>query len=160
MTPPEPAASVGPDTYADGTRSIIAVLRPQGSGWEEIEGAKRYTLGYPSRAFYHNRSRLFVMSAVEVASDADGIDKGPEYHISISKQLIDGPVRCDSNEAKWVLAQFKLDGAEEDNHVASGKVRNFWRTVATGLIGLECACKAEESEIVEDRGDFVWRGTP
>lgn len=148
------------DTYADGTRSIVAVLRPHGEGWEEFPGAKAYSLGYPCRAFYHNRSRLFVMSAVEVANDADGIDKGPEYHISISKQLVSGPTRCDSNEARWVLAQFQLDGAEEDNHVQSGKVRNFWRTVATGLIGLECACKAEEPAIIEDKGDFVWRDAP
>jgi hypothetical protein len=145
------------DTFADGTQSITSVLRPRESGWREISGAKKYTFGYPSRAFFHERSRLFVMSAVEVASDEN---KGPEYHISISKQLSIGAARCDSNEAKWVLDQFGLDGAEEDNHVPSGVVRNFWRPVATGLIGIECRCKADEPAIVEDRGDFVWRATP
>lgn len=149
------------DTFADGTRSITPVLRPQGDGWQEIDAnVKRYTLGYPARAFYHARSRLFVMSAVEVAKDADGIDRGPEYHISISKRLANGPARCDRNEAAWVLKQFSLDGAEEDNHVERGVVRNYWRTVATGLIGLECGCKAEEPAVIEDKGDFVWRAAP
>lgn len=145
------------DTYADGTRSVIAVLRPKGEGWREVPLGNGMTLGYPSRAFVYDRNNLAVISAVEVASDDN---KGPEYHISISKQLIGGAQRCDSNEAKWVLEQFGLDGAEEDNHVRSGIVRNFWRPVATGLIGLECKCKDDEPAIMEDRGDFVWRDSP
>lgn len=144
------------DTYADGTRSIVAVLRPKGAGWREFPSDKRASLGYPSRVFFHASSSLAVISAVEVASDGK-VDKGPEYHISISKQMRGAPRRCDSNEANWVLDQFGLDGSEEDNHVPNGVVRNFWRPVATGLIGLECECKAEEPAIVEDKGDFIWR---
>jgi hypothetical protein len=144
------------DTFADGTRSIISVLRPKGDGWRELPCDKQFTMGYPARLFYHSQQSLTVISAVEVASDGK-IDKGPEYHISISRQMDDGPRRCDSNQAKWVLAQFGLDGAEEDNHVPHGVVRNFWRPVATGLVGLECECKAEEPAIREDKGDFVWR---
>jgi hypothetical protein len=68
-------------------------------------------------------------------------------------------IRCDSNEAKWVLDQFGLEGAEEDNHVPFGIVRNFWRPVADKLVGIECQCKAEEPEIREDKGDFIWRPT-
>ena len=149
------------DTFADGTRSIIPVLRPKGSGWREVPCSKQVSLGYPVRAYFHDKSDLAVISAVEVASDADGIDRGFEYHISISKQpLVGPPRRCDSNEAKWVLKQFGLDGSEEDNHVPGGIVRNFWRTVSGKLVGLECACKDEEPAIVEDKGDFVWRGAP
>ncbi len=147
------------DTYADGTRSITTVLRPKGEGWRELPTEKRFSLGYPARAFFHEASSLAVISAVEVAADGK-VDKGPEYHVSISKQLPGRPQRCDSNEAKWVLEQFQLDGAEEDNHVPNGVVRNFWRPVATGLIGLECECKAEEPAIRENKGDFVWRATP
>lgn len=144
------------DTYADGTKSIVSVLRPRGPGWREVP--QGHMLGYPCRAFMHDKSSLAVLSAVEVASDEN---KGPEYHISISKQIVGfGTRRCDSNEARWVLDQFGLEGAEEDNHVASGLVRNFWRTVATGLIGLECACKDAEPAIVEDKGDFIWRAAP
>jgi len=147
------------DRYADGTRAITPVLRPQGPGWREIPGAQKYSFGFPCRSYLHDKTGLFVMSAVEVAKDGK-IDKGPEYHISISRQTMAGPVRCDSNAAKWVLDQFKLDGAEEDNHVPGGVVRNFWRPVALSLVGLECECKAEEPAVVEDKGDFIWRDAP
>lgn len=145
------------DTYADGTRALFSVLRPTTPGWHEVPGAQRYSAGYPAKAFFHQQHSLFVISAVEVASDED---KGPEYHISISKQLVSGPTRCTSHEAKWVLEQFGLQGAEEDNHVPSGVARNFWRPLATGLIGMDCKCKADEPAIVEDKGDFIWRGVP
>ena len=46
----------------------------------------------------------------------------------------------------------------EDNHVPGGFVRNFWRPVADRFSGYECACVATEPAIVEDKGDFVWRG--
>lgn len=115
--------------------------------------SRPYSFGYPIRAFTHDESGLCVLSAVEVMADED---KGPEYHISISKN----GGRCDSQEAKWVLKQFKLDGAEEDNHVPHGMVRNFWRTVAEPLIGEECPCKATETAIKEEKGDFIWREAP
>ena len=89
------------------------------------------------------------------------IDKGFEYHISISKPVRPGVTkRCDSNEARWVLSQFNLEGAEEDNHVPGGRVRNFWRPVANSLVGIECECKESEPAIIEDKGDFVWRVAP
>jgi hypothetical protein len=120
-------------------------------------GAQLYSTGFPARAFAHENG-LFVISAVKVASDKDGIDRGLEYHVSISRPVAPGVTsRCNSDEAKWVLDQFGLEGAEEDNHVPFGKVRNFWRAVATPLIGMECACKEEEPAIREDKGDFVWR---
>lgn len=148
------------DTYADGTKSIIAVLRPRKTGWQEITMDQRFTLGYPARAYFHVRHQLAVISAVEVASDAV-IEKGPEYHLSISKQSpITGTHRCTSSEARWILDQFGLEGAEEDNHVPGGLVRNFWRPVADRLVGLECECKADEPAMIEDKGEFVWRGAP
>lgn len=143
------------DTFSNGIQSIVSVLRPKGSGWIEIPAGPQYSLGNPCRAFMHKRSNIFVMSAVE----APERDRGPEYHLSISHPVSPGVVgRVDSNAAKWVLEQFGMDGAEEDNHVPGGKVRNFWRPVAAKLIGLECECKDEEPAIVEDKGDFVWRG--
>lgn len=147
------------DTFADGTRSIISVLRPKGRGWQELPCDKRATMGHPGRTFFHPASKIAVISAVEVVDDGK-VDKGPEYHISISKQLSRGPTRCDAVEAKWVLVEFGMDGAEEDNHVPHGQVRNFWRPVADRLVGLECECKAEEPAIVEDKGDYVWRPAP
>ena len=92
--------------------------------------------------------------------DGDRFDRGPEYHLSISRQTPAGPRRCTSEMARIVLRQFGLEGAEEDNHVPNGVVRNFWRPVADPLVGLECECKDEEPAIVEDKGDFVWRPAP
>lgn len=146
------------DYYADGRRCIVSVLRPKGGGWVEIPGANRFTGGFPGRGYMHQARGLFVISAVEVAADKDGIDRGFEYHLSISRPISPNVMaRCSSDEARWVLDQFRLDGAEEDNHVPYGKVRNFWRAVASTLVGMECACKEEEPAIVEDKGDFVWR---
>ena len=144
------------DTFHDsGVVSVVSVLHPKGEGWSEVSVSQKFSLGYPIRAFIHE-SRLAVLSAVEVVPDEK---KGPEYHISISKQTIP-PSRCTSNEAKWVLDQFQLEGAEEDNHVPSGVVRNFWRPVADPLVGLECKCKETEPVIREDKGDFIWRPAP
>lgn len=143
------------DTFSNGIVSVVAVLAPKGQGWRELPTSAKYSMGYPIRAFFHDESSLAVLSAVEVMADEN---KGPEYHLSISKQLRNlGTSRCDSNEAKWVLAQFGLESAEEDNHVPSGLVRNFWRTVAEPLIGLECSCKESEPAIRENKGDFTWR---
>lgn len=140
--------------------AIIKPLRPKGAGkrwlaWPVPPSVA--AMGYPAERWYFYEQMIQVISAVEVATDPGQIDKGPEYHISISR--LDGarPARVDSQTAKWVLKQFGLEGAEEDNHVQGGVVRNFWRTVAEPLIGLECPCKAEEPAIVEDKGDFVWR---
>lgn len=145
------------DTYIDGTPCIVKTLRPKGIGWRELPMDKRFSMGFPSRAFMHDQSGLAVISAVEVAKD-DGPEKGFEYHISISKRQMNGSgCRATSNEAKWVLRQFELDGAEEDNHVPNGFVRNFWRPVVENLVGLECPCKDEEPAILEDKGDYVWR---
>lgn len=118
--------------------------------------------GYPCHRWFHTASEIQVLSAVEVATDKDGSSNGPEYHISISRlrnafARNAKPERVDTNDAKFVLADFGLDGAEEDNHVPGGVVRNFWRPVASGLVGKECKCKAEEVVIRENRGDFVWR---
>lgn len=138
------------DTFSGSNiQSIIKPLRPKGEDWREIPVSQEFSLGHPLKAFQH-KSGLSVLSAVEVVLDED---KGPEYHISISKS----GSRCTANEAKWALEQFELDGFEEDNHVPSGKVRNFWRPVNNNLVGLECPCKEEEPEIVEDKGDFIWR---
>ena len=148
------------DYFADGTQSIISVLRPKNPGWQEITGAEKFTLDFPAWSFWFLPRNLFVISAVESVQDGK-IEKGFEYHLSISKPVRPGVIkRCDSNEARWVLDQFGLEGAEEDNHVPGGKVRNFWRPVANNLVGIECECKDEEPAIVEDKGDFVWRVAP
>lgn len=139
----------------DAVDSIIKPKQPVTEGWTELPPPPTWvTLGFAGRSFFHTQMKIMVISAVEVAKDADGIDRGPEYHISISK---DGR-RITTQEAKEVLRQFDLHGAEEDNHVPHGIVRNFWRPVADRFVGLECACKDNEPAIKEDKGDYVWRG--
>lgn len=136
--------------------SIIKPLRPLYPGWQgPIPVGAHVTLGYAGAGWLHAGHGLFVISALEVAKDKDGIDRGPEFHISISKRSGPNPSRCSVAEAAWVLHQFGLDGAEEDNHVPGGVVRNFWRPVADAMVGLECACKEAEQAVVE--GDYVWR---
>lgn len=153
--------------------SVIKPLRPQVQGrarWFEEPFSKadlaklrrNSAVGvYPLERWLEYGSDVVVLSAVEVAVDKDGSSNGPEYHLSVSRTTWPNgrytPTRVDTNLAKWVLAEFGLDGAEEDNHVPHGVVRNFWRPVASGLIGKECKCKAEEVVIKEMKGDFIWR---
>ena len=135
--------------------SVIKPLRPK-PGWRgPFFVPAQVSLGYAAESWFHPTQYIFVISAVEVAKDKDGIDRGPEYHISISKRCGGDVQRCSAAEASWALDQFGLEGAEEDNHVPNGQVRNFWRTVSEPLIGLECACKATEPVILE--GDYEWR---
>lgn len=141
---------------------IIQPLAPTGQelihGWlsyGDVRAAMRSP--FPVTAWEHPALRLFVMSAVEVATDTDKVSRGPEYHISISKQLQRGiPTRCSKEEGEFVLRVFGgLDGWEEDNHVPNGQVRNYWRAVAEPMIGRGCACKETETVIVE--GDYEHR---
>ena len=140
---------------------MIQVIPPKApaaaAGWIELPRPPAWvSLGFDARMYAHPGRGLKVISAVEVASDPGDIDKGPEYHISISRN----GGRCSSSDARQVLGDFGLDGAEEDNHVPGGFVRNFWLPVAEHLIGIECPCKASEPVMVEDKGDYVWRGVP
>lgn len=130
------------------TRSVIEEKRPKNPAWVRQDSMS--VLGYPNSGWYHPRTGLFVISAVEVAE----ADIGPEYHISISKRGLHGSARrCSASESAVVLKQFDLENALEDNHTSI--IRNFWMPVAERLVGIECECKAEEAKIVE--GDFEWR---
>lgn len=140
---------------------IIHPKRPNGPGWDDCGDIRRQLrTGYPVHMWYHAGNNVKVFSAVEVANDGPGsIEKGPEYHLSMSRPLPNGePGRCPLPEAMWVLAQFGLQDAEEDNHVPSGRVRNFWRPVAEPLVGIECPCVETETLVVE--GDYAYRPLP
>lgn len=132
--------------------SFVQPKQPKGTGWVQ-EDASALNSSYPLQAWAHE-SGIFCLSAVEVADEEGQPKLGPEYHLSISKF----GNRCTSAEAAFALHAFDLEDAKEDNHVPNGKVRNFWRPVADHLSGYECPCKDEEPAIVEDKGDYVWRG--
>lgn len=135
--------------------NVIKPKRPLLPGWRRITDMISPLIGVAHEIWAHDSARLTVISAVEVASEGPGLPPlGPAYHISI----IQFGERCSSADALWVLAQFGCADAKEDNHVPSGRVRNFWRYVADNLSGYECACVAIEPAIREDRGDYVWRG--
>lgn len=133
---------------------IIQPKRPKGEGWRRLP-ALSFLKG---EHYFHEASGLGVITAVEVAKDTAGAEAIPCYHISISLMTASGPRRCTSGDAIWVIAAFDMVDSEEDNHVPNGVVRNFWRPVADHLVGIECACKANEPAIKEDKGDFIWRG--
>ena len=143
-------------------RSVIAPLKPALGLWVgPMKPNQAVTsMGYPCHLWICRGRSVSVISALEVAKDKDGIERGPEYHISIAKQTPAGPTRVSAAEAKEVLYEFAplLDGWEEDNHVPGGVVRNFWRPVADRMVGLECACKGTEALVIE--GDFESRPLP
>ena len=138
--------------------SVIKPKRPIVQNWRRAKGwecpPQLAELGYPVEAWEHPSSGLFCLSALEVASEPGKPALGPEFHLSVS---MNGQ-RCTAADALFALASFGLEDAKEDNHVPSGRVRNFWRPVADNLSGYECPCVGDEPAIVEDKGDFVWRG--
>ncbi|ENV00921.1 hypothetical protein [Acinetobacter variabilis] len=135
---------------------ISNVIKPKkpmpGSRWvlvhldQDQHGNDRY--------YYTHPEGFVAISALEVADGIIRREYIPQYHLSISK---DKKRRCSSQDAKFILKQFGLDDALEDNHVHSGFVRNFWLPVDENKQGRECECVADEVAIKEDKGDFIWR---
>ena len=152
-----------PTGRIDGTgiTSVIQPKRPNATatGWSTANHMLTTVhhlnaMGFPWQAWMH-KDGLLVISAVEKPDPEPGeFDAGPEYHLSISAM----GQRCTSAQALWALGQFDLIDAKEDNHVPSGRVRNFWRPVADRFSGFERPCQESEPAIREDKGDFVWRG--
>jgi hypothetical protein len=142
--------------------NIIDPKRPTGNGWMQYPLHPAFAArvakmgGFPTETWAHEGAGLFVITSVEVANEPGEPELGPEYHISVSALGMNR--RCSPEQASWVLAAFGLPDAREDNHVPSGKVRNFWRPVADRLSGYECPCVGDEPAIREDKGSFVWRG--
>jgi hypothetical protein len=136
--------------------SIIQPKRPKGPGWQQMNGdhLPMKAMGFPFEVWMHREHGLYAITAVEVAIDPGEPELGPEYHLSVSAM----GNRCSSAQAAWVLDQFDLTDAKEDNHVPSGNVRNYWRPVADNLSGYECPCQDQEPAMREDGGDYVWRG--
>jgi hypothetical protein len=145
------------DTFSDDIQSIVALPRPSGPGWEEITNTQNL-IGYPHslRGWWYLPRNLCVMIALEVVNE--GHIKRPKYHLAISSQPNSDVIkRCDNNAARWVLKQFGFKEAREENQMPKDKIRNFWCPVADPNVGRECPCVADETAVVEDKGDYVWR---
>jgi hypothetical protein len=135
---------------------IIQPKRPaQGSGWIKVQDMPPdFNLGYGGEMWAYPPQHLCVISAVEAPRDPGQLDLGPQYHVSVSRNQ----QRCNRNEARFAMKAFGMLDAEEDNHVPGGFVRNFWMPVADRFVGYVCPCVDDEPAMVEDKGDFVWRG--
>jgi hypothetical protein len=144
----------------DLTMNIINPKRPTGPGWVQesmppgLAAQVAATGGFHTEIWWHGNAGISVISAVEVVKEPGKPELGPEYHISVSAN----GQRCTPEQAHWTLQQFGLEDAKEDNHVPSGRVRNYWRPVADHLSGYECPCVADEPAVRDDKGSFVWRG--
>ncbi|WP_395026564.1 hypothetical protein [Comamonas odontotermitis] len=154
-------------TLAADLACVIAPKQPTATAslyWKRSRQNERFMDGiFSSMALatrlecWEHSDGFHVISSVEHPEPAPGeMDLGPEYHITITHEH----GRCRSSDALWVLSEFGVADAKEDNHVPNGFVRNFWRPVADHLSGYECPCQDSEPAMREDKGDFVWRGTP
>lgn len=138
--------------------SVVQTLKPKSEDWIEVEPPTAAAqMAITVTAWFHKEG-FFCISAVEYVLPEGETESRPEYHLSMSRQsAIIGASRVTSNQAAWILKEFGMDGAFEDNHVPFGKVRNFWRPVNDNLVGQVCACVDDEPAIKEDKGDYIWR---
>ena len=74
----------------------------------------------------------------------------PSFHLSISNS----GQRASDDVIRGVLADFMLEGAEEDNH-SSGVARHFWLDEGRS-VQPECECKKTEETVIEPDG-YRWQ---
>lgn len=133
--------------------NILKPKRPnKNSGWQLV-GETKDQFGY-DKYFYTHPNGFVAISALEVA---DGIIRNeaiPQYHVSISKHPA---IRCSSQDAKFILKQFGMSDALEDNHSPSRIIRSFWLPVDENKIGIDCHCVENEPAVILDKGDYIWR---
>lgn len=99
---------------------------------------------------YDHLSGIRAISAVELIEETKGAPKTWTYHLSISN----AGRRANQDQVNQAVADFGMDGAEEDNHSAR-VTRNFWLPV--GLkVAPECPCKETEKPH-DEGGGFIWR---
>ena len=134
--------------------SIIPPKRPIGPSWSY--GGIYPQDNYEGHYWFHKEGYV-VISAMEVAEGGHLNQPIPHYHLSISKGH---KRRCSSADALYILTQFGMQDAMEDNHVPGGFVRNYWMPVAEDQRRVDCKCVESEPALREDKGDFVWRGVP
>lgn len=100
--------------------------------------------------FGHIYDRLDGMRVISSVDTIDeGHDKGPNWHVSVSK----AGARCTHEEAVQVLSDFGAVGFDEDNHLP-GQARHFWLNIEKHL-QRTCPCKENEKPTIE--GDYTYR---
>lgn len=92
---------------------------------------------------------IVVISALEDAEYPDGQGRGPQWHVSISRN----GRRPSVADVRKALRSFRMVGSEEDNH-HPGVARHFWLPVDPSH-RVDCQCKVDEEIIVEGDG-YTW----
>lgn len=126
-----------------------------GPEWEEAPdidmNALRRRLGSPaSVSSAWTRGRFRAISTLEPSGELPKGGVGPQWLVSISRR---GRRRPTSEECRRILRQFRMVGAEEDNH-EPGIARKFWMPVDPNE-RVDCQCKADEEQVVEPDG-YTW----
>ena len=130
---------------------LLERLPPQSSAWKRLSDASFLTRA-PS-VLSSSRWQLgmvVVISALERAEAPDGRgDVIPQWHVSVSSR----GRRIDNRALHAVLRDFRMVGAEEDNH-HPGIARNLWLTV-NPTRRVDCECKTSEAVVQEPDG-YRW----
>lgn len=123
--------------------------QPKGDGWK-LEAC--FTVNKDSDAIHRwvNGSIIACASRhVDVPSLRSKLVV-PTLHVSVS----DGGHRASDDVIRGVLADFSLEGAEEDNH-SPGLARHFWLDEGR-RVQPDCECKRTEETVVEPDG-YRWQ---
>jgi len=145
----------------DGVPLVVSIFRPPSEQWEQwpVSVAGFEVKPIVAERYYCESHRVQVITSLECVQPEDGTPARVEYHLSVSAIDVDGSVmRADEQLAQWALRQFGFAGGLQDNHVPSGRVRNYWRPIADPLQGQECPCVDDEPAMIEMQGDYTWRG--
>lgn len=120
-------------------------------GWLYVD---RIRTGPDSYADLWRSGTLIALSGYEMSEKKlpSGLELLlPHYHVSVS----DNGRRASDDAVRSVLADFDMEGADEDNHL-SGIARNFWMVADGRKREPPCECKATEETIVEPDG-YQWQ---
>jgi hypothetical protein len=146
----------------DPRSQILQPFRPTKGNWEQWDpGAQLLATCYAVERYFNRAHEVQVITAIENVNQVKPGDSRFEYHISVTGvRWPDLKVfRCSNQVAQWVLEQFGFTDFAEDNHVAGGKARNYWRPIVEKQ-DPGCECFETEPTIVEDKGDYIWRHAP
>lgn len=98
---------------------------------------------------------FYLNGVLCVGSAREWIEKNgiltQQFHISVTER---SGRPCDDS-VRGVLADFGMEGADEDNHT-SGRARHFWLVDDGRTVEPPCECKATEETVTEPDG-YQWQ---
>lgn len=126
---------------------IDQAKRPKGDAWRFYR--QFHAHGFPVDIWLCGD--LSVCSSREPLEDKRTGLVLPTFQVSVSKNR----ARPDDEAVRSALADFDMEGADEDNH-SPGIARHFWLIDDGRTKQPECECKETEETIVEPDG-FKWQ---